>query len=67
MDEVLYRKFRKYDGLCRQLLSTHPAELVYVEPLDMYWGDDAGAGRNELGKSLTRVRDRLRGEVSMQG
>ena len=68
MDEVLYRKFRQYDGLRTQLLSTYPAELVYVEPTDVYWGGDgAGVGRNELGKSLMRVRDRLYGEAYMPG
>jgi predicted NAD-dependent protein-ADP-ribosyltransferase YbiA (DUF1768 family) len=67
MDEVLYRKFRRYDDLRTQLLNTHPAELVYVESGDTYWGDGGGVGRNELGKSLMRVRDRLRGEVYMPG
>jgi predicted NAD-dependent protein-ADP-ribosyltransferase YbiA (DUF1768 family) len=43
----------------------YPYELIYVEPTDAYWGNGAGAGLNEFGKSIVRVRDRLRGEVGM--
>ena len=61
MDEVLYLKFRQHDDLRTQLLNTYPAELVYVESGDHFWGGDgAGAGTNELGESLMRVRDVLR-------
>jgi predicted NAD-dependent protein-ADP-ribosyltransferase YbiA (DUF1768 family) len=65
MDEALYRKFRQHGDLRTLLLDTYPYELVYVEPTDAYWGNGAGAGLNEFGKSLVRVRDRLRGEVRM--
>jgi hypothetical protein len=41
----------------------YPPDLVYLEPRDPLWGGDgAGVGKNELGKSLMRVRERLRGE-----
>lgn len=60
MDAVLYLKFCQHRGLRALLLSTYPAELVSVEPDDLFWGvDSAGAGRNEFGKSLRRVRERL--------
>ncbi|KAF8267407.1 hypothetical protein EI94DRAFT_1730458 [Lactarius quietus] len=45
------------------LLSTAPADLIYVESGDTFWGDGAGAGMNELGKSLMRVRERLRSRL----
>ncbi|KAI0265889.1 DUF1768-domain-containing protein [Gloeopeniophorella convolvens] len=62
MDEVLYYKFRQHGDLRNLLLDTYPADLVYSEPGDHFWGDGAGAGRNELGNSLVRVRERLRNE-----
>ena len=63
MDEVLYLKFRQHGELRTLLLNTFPADLVYVESGDPFWGDGAGNGMNELGKSLMRVRERLRTEV----
>jgi predicted NAD-dependent protein-ADP-ribosyltransferase YbiA (DUF1768 family) len=65
MDEVLYLKFRQHADLRALLLSTYPAELVYVEPRDPFWGDGAGIGLNELGKSLVRVRELLRIEAEI--
>jgi predicted NAD-dependent protein-ADP-ribosyltransferase YbiA (DUF1768 family) len=62
MDNVLCLKFRQHGHLLAQLLSTHPAELVYVESADDFWGDGAGTGQNELGQSLMRVREHLRVE-----
>jgi hypothetical protein len=60
MDDVLYLKFRQHRDLRTLLLNTFPADLVYVESGDPFWGDGAGAGMNELGKSLMRVREWLR-------
>jgi predicted NAD-dependent protein-ADP-ribosyltransferase YbiA (DUF1768 family) len=60
MDDVLYLKFRQHSNLCRLLLNTYPADLVYVASGEPFWGDGAGGGLNELGKSLMRVRERLR-------
>jgi predicted NAD-dependent protein-ADP-ribosyltransferase YbiA (DUF1768 family) len=66
MDEVLYLKFCQHEDLRALLLNTYPVELVYVEPRDPLWGGDgAGGGMNELGKSLMRVRERLRNEGGM--
>ena len=62
MDEVLYLKFRQHNDLRTLLLSTHPADLVYVETGDSFWGDGGDVGTNELGKSLVRVRERIRTE-----
>ena len=60
MDDVLYLKFSQHEDLRTLLLGTYPAKLVYVELGDPFWGDGGGAGMNELGKSLMRVRERLR-------
>ncbi|KIM82276.1 hypothetical protein PILCRDRAFT_88706 [Piloderma croceum F 1598] len=58
-DEVLYLKFKQHPELCRLLIDTYPAELIYTAD-DPYLGQDAaGVGGNELGKALMRVRDRL--------
>jgi len=62
MDEVLYLKFCQHSDLRTLFLNTYPAELVYVEWGDPFWGDGGGSGMNELGKSLLRVRERLRAE-----
>lgn len=60
MDEILYLKFTQHPDLRHELISTAPAELVFLSPADAYWGvgPDA-AGRNELGESLVRVRSRI--------
>ena len=65
MDEVLYLKFCQHNELRALLLGTSQAELIYVEPGDLFWGDGAGAGLNELGKSLMRVREQLRAQAGM--
>ncbi|KAH9959192.1 hypothetical protein BC827DRAFT_1135065 [Russula dissimulans] len=62
MDDVLYHKFRQHGDLRALLLNTYPAELVYVESGDPFWGDGAGIGMNQLGQSLMRVREQLRAE-----
>ncbi|KAI0250417.1 DUF1768-domain-containing protein, partial [Lactifluus subvellereus] len=65
MDEVLYLKFRQHGALRTLLFDTYPMELVFSEFDDSFWGDCGGTGRNELGMSLVRVRDRLRAEGGM--
>ena len=67
MDEVLYLKFGQHSSLRAMLLNTYPAELVYVEPKDPFWGVGPGIGMNELGKSLMRVRRLLRVEGGPRG
>jgi predicted NAD-dependent protein-ADP-ribosyltransferase YbiA (DUF1768 family) len=65
MDDVLYLKFRQHRVLRELLFNTYPDELVYVESADPFWGVGGGAGMNELGNSLMRVRERLRIEGGM--
>lgn len=63
MDEVLYLKFRQHGELRQLLMSTGFAELIYAEEHDSFLGSGTiSQGANELGKSLMRVRERLRRE-----
>jgi len=62
MDGVLYLKFSQHDHLRTVLLNTYPAELVYVEPKDPFWGVGPGFGMDEFSESLMRVRELLRVE-----
>jgi N-glycosidase YbiA len=64
MREAVEAKFRQHDELRALLLSTGDAKLVEHTENDDFWGDGGdGRGRNELGRILMSVRDRLRGEV----
>ena len=63
-DNVMYEackaKFLTHPELKAILLSTGTAELVEHVADDKYWGDGGdGSGRNQLGKTLMRVRDEL--------
>ncbi|KDQ15494.1 hypothetical protein BOTBODRAFT_31815 [Botryobasidium botryosum FD-172 SS1] len=63
LEEVVYLKFTQHPELREQLVVTHPADLAFHSPGDTYWGvDDEGKGRNEVGKALMKVRDRLKRE-----
>ncbi|KAG9118778.1 hypothetical protein FRC07_006538 [Ceratobasidium sp. 392] len=58
MDEVLALKFTQHPSLGKMLMSTYPAQLLYM------WDAPWGAGRdlkgaNYLGKAIMRCRDRL--------
>ncbi|CUA67857.1 Serine/arginine repetitive matrix protein 2 [Mus musculus] [Rhizoctonia solani] len=58
IDDVLALKFTQHPSLGQQLVSTHPAELLYM------WDGPWGAGRdlkgpNNLGKAVMRCRERL--------
>ncbi|TFK36687.1 hypothetical protein BDQ12DRAFT_736773 [Crucibulum laeve] len=60
MDEILLLKFTQHPALLNELLATGDAELVEDSPVDAFWGIGInGNGRNELGKSLERVRAQL--------
>ncbi|KAH9927312.1 uncharacterized protein B0H18DRAFT_293928 [Fomitopsis serialis] len=62
MDEVIYHKLVEHNHLRSLLLNTGMADIVFSET-DELWGEGAlGRGANELGRSLMRVRDRLRSE-----
>jgi len=66
-DEVMYRvvkaKVLQHDSVKRLLLETGDAILVEHTYKDAYWGDGAdGKGRNQLGKTLMRIREELRKE-----
>lgn len=64
MDEIMYMKFIQHPDLRHELISTHPAELVFASSADDFWGvGPQNGGRNELGQSLVRVRARILREM----
>ncbi|OSX63771.1 hypothetical protein POSPLADRAFT_1039630 [Postia placenta MAD-698-R-SB12] len=61
MDTVLEAKFMRHSYLRRMLLSTGDSVLIENSPIDAFWGvAQDGKGRNELGKALMRLRDKLK-------
>lgn len=67
-DQVMYdavvAKFTQHDILKTILLETGDAIIIEHTSNDRYWGDGGdGTGRNQLGKTLMKVRDRLRNEA----
>ncbi|KDQ52777.1 hypothetical protein JAAARDRAFT_40058 [Jaapia argillacea MUCL 33604] len=60
MDETLWHKFNQHEDLKQELLSTGDAELIEDSDKDSFWGVGADRkGRNELGKALERLREKL--------
>jgi ribA/ribD-fused uncharacterized protein len=62
MLDLVRRKFAAHPELAAQLLDTDDAELIEANYWnDRYWGVDSktGAGRNQLGKTLMIVRDKI--------
>ena len=60
MREAVEAKFRQHDELRELLLATGDAKLVEHTENDDFWGDGGdGRGRNELGRILMAVRERL--------
>ena len=63
MREAVEAKFRQHEELSALLLDTGEAMLVEHTENDEFWGDGGdGSGRNELGRILMAVRQRLREE-----
>ncbi|KZT64767.1 DUF1768-domain-containing protein [Daedalea quercina L-15889] len=61
MDEILKAKFTQHQGLRGLLLSTGDRDIVEDSPVDSFWGwGHDREGRNELGKALVRLREKLR-------
>jgi ribA/ribD-fused uncharacterized protein len=61
MREAVEAKFRQHDELRALLIETGDAMLVEHTDQDELWGDGGdGSGRNELGRIVMAVRDRLR-------
>ncbi|KAH8996598.1 DUF1768-domain-containing protein [Lactarius akahatsu] len=60
MEKVLEVKFKQHRHLRNLLRSTGSRELIEDSPIDWFWGIGSdGHGRNELGKALIRLRERL--------
>ncbi|UJR17568.1 hypothetical protein I4U23_004464 [Adineta vaga] len=65
-DEIMFKaclaKFQQHQKLRDLLLSTEDRTLVEHTVNDSYWGDGGdGSGRNQLGITLMKVRDVLKG------
>ncbi|KAH9932375.1 uncharacterized protein B0H18DRAFT_1137707 [Fomitopsis serialis] len=68
MDDVLEAKVSQHFSLRDMLLQTGTSELVEDSPVDSFWGcGQDGLGRNELGKALMRLRDKLRARPGSAG
>ncbi|GJE95744.1 NADAR family protein [Phanerochaete sordida] len=68
MEEVLEAKFTQHSILRSLLLGTGDRELIDTSPLSAFWGiGKDGLGRNELGKILMRLRQRLRNGLAAEG
>lgn len=60
MWQLLQRKFVPDSKLAKQLVATHPAELVEGNTWgDIFWGRVDGQGQNKLGFLLMRWREEL--------
>jgi len=65
MDKVLAAKFSQHRSLRHLLRNTGSRELIEDSPIDWFWGIGGdGRGRNELGKALMRLRERLQARRS---
>jgi ribA/ribD-fused uncharacterized protein len=63
MDHVLYLKFTQNPKLMEKLLATGNEEIIEASPTDAYWGwGPDHKGRNQLGKCLMSLREKLRNE-----
>ena len=61
MYEICKAKFQQHEDLARKLLGTGDEELVEGNTWnDTYWGVCDGKGKNQLGKTLMRIRDELK-------
>ena len=60
MYKAVMAKFSQHYELAQLLLATGTARLVERTDIDDFWGDGPdGQGRNQLGRTLMRVRDEL--------
>lgn len=61
MYEICKAKFTQHDDLAEKLLKTGDAKLVEGNKWrDTYWGVYRGKGKNQLGKTLMRIREELK-------
>jgi ribA/ribD-fused uncharacterized protein len=61
MAKAVWQKFITHGELTQILLATENEELIENSPKDYYWGCGAdNTGRNELGKLLMVIREKLR-------
>lgn len=67
MEELVRRKFQSSTSLCLQLWSTGDKELIEGNTWnDTYWGVCNGVGRNQLGKTLMKIREELKAKAWLE-
>ncbi|KAK5584383.1 hypothetical protein RB653_005994 [Dictyostelium firmibasis] len=59
MYEICFEKFNQNDDLKFILLDTGDLKIVENSEKDFYWGIGDGSGRNQLGKTLMKIRSEL--------
>lgn len=60
MFDAVLAKFSQHNSLTDLLISTADALLIEHTENDAYWGDGGnGTGKNKLGKTLMKVREKL--------
>lgn len=60
MYQAVLKKFQTHEELANLLISTGEQDIVENAPGDYYWGcGKDGTGRNQLGKILVQVRQKL--------
>ena len=63
MEKAVMEKFKQNKEIREVLLSTDKESIVEKTTDDYYWGcGKDGSGQNKLGKTLMRVREKLRSE-----
>jgi len=66
METAVFTKFTQHVRLRDLLLSTGQRTLVEHTVKDSYWADGGdGSGRNQLGKTLMLIRDRIRSDLKV--
>ena len=63
MTRAIYTKCRSYPEIAKQLIDSHPNQIIENSQYDYFWGCGRDRrGQNYYGKILMAVRDKLMSE-----